>query len=198
MTLETAQVYLTDPAGLAAFEAALEHWCRSRPGSFAARNLPGCWGAGQFSVELRGASAEGLEALPGVARVDRLRHRPIGGGLRAPELSGGILRTLLLKVRDGVADAQVVALERELLAMPDYMAGIRNWRLSRVVAGGHWTHVWQQEFAGVGDLQGEYLLHPYHWGWVDRWFDPAFPECSVESICHAFCPLPASILATSG
>ncbi|MFZ6048354.1 Dabb family protein [Pseudomonas sp. CR3202] len=195
MQAELAQVYLTADADVPAFEQALALWCQSHSGAFGGRNLPGCWGAGDFSVELRGADSASLEALPGVARVDWLSHAPIGAGKRAPGLSGGVLRTLLLRVRADVPASQVESLERELLAMPDYMAGIRNWQLGRVTSGSSWTHVWQQEFAEVGDLHGEYLLHPYHWGWVDRWFDPAFPEWTVEAICHAYCPLPTSILA---
>ncbi|MBD2838411.1 Dabb family protein [Pseudomonas sp. JM0905a] len=195
MQAEVAQVYLADDADQPAFEQALVRWCQSHPGAFGGRNLPGCWGAGDFSVESRGKGLASLEDLPGVARVDRLGHRRIGGGTRAPGLTSGVLRTLLLRVRTDVAASHVEALERELLAMPNYMAGIRNWQLGRVTSDSSWTHVWQQEFAEVGDLHGEYLMHPYHWGWVDRWFDPAFPEWTVEAICHAYCPLPASILA---
>ncbi|MDH4874701.1 Dabb family protein [Pseudomonas sp. BN515] len=195
MQAEVAQVYLAGDADQPAFEQALVRWCQSHPGAFGGRNLPGCWGAGDFSVESRGNGLASLEDLPGVARVDRLGHRRIGGGTRAPGLTGGVLRTLLLRVRTDVAASHVEALERELLAMPNYMAGIRNWQLGRVTSDSSWTHVWQQEFAEVGDLHGEYLMHPYHWGWVDRWFDPAFPEWTVEAICHAYCPLPASILA---
>ncbi|MCQ4438476.1 hypothetical protein NO135_26060, partial [Clostridioides difficile] len=69
------------------------------------------------------------------------------------------------------------------------MPGIRNWRLSRIETPGAWTHVWQQEFAYVGDLLGEYLMHPYHWGWVDRRFDAESPAWPVDAISHAFCPL---------
>ncbi|MNO63314.1 Stress responsive A/B Barrel Domain protein [compost metagenome] len=197
MQSELAQVYLAVNADIPAFERALERWCQAHPGAFAGRNLPGCWGAGDFSIELRGHDAAGLQALPGIARVDRLSHARVGGGERAPGLSGGVLRTLLLRVRADVPASQVEALERELLAMPDYMAGIRNWQLGRVTSASDWTHVWQQEFAEVSNLHGEYLLHPYHWGWVDRWFDPAFPEWTVEAICHAYCPLPESILTAA-
>ncbi|MBT8766072.1 Dabb family protein [Metapseudomonas boanensis] len=195
MSSEVAQIYLAADADVPTFERALDRWCQAAPLAFAGRNLPGCWGAGDFSVDLRALGGASLEELPGVARVDRLSHIRIGGGERAPGLVAGVLRTLLLRVRPEAPAHQVEALERDLLAMPGYMRGIRNWQLGRVTSTSHWSHVWQQEFAEEGDLHGEYLLHPFHWGWVDRWFDPAFPEWTVEAICHAFCPLPASVLA---
>jgi hypothetical protein len=205
MARETVQLYFSGEA--AATAAAIDALAQPLPGlrrHQLGRNLDGCWGAGTFTLDLwweRAPAAElesGLARLPGFVRADRVVYDDcIGGGLREPALGDGIWRTLLLRVRPQAPAAQVRALEQELLAMPAYMGGIRNWRLSRVTAGsGGWTHVWQQEYARLDDLLGEYLMHPYHWGWVDRWFDPEFPEWTVETgLCHAFCPLPASVLA---
>lgn len=47
----------------------------------------------------------------------------------------------------------------------------------------------------MDDLPGEYLMHPFHWGRVDRWFDPEFPEWTVDAISHAFCTLTTSLIA---
>jgi hypothetical protein len=201
---ETAQLYLDPGAGPGELEdelqrriqhlAGLEHFSLGR-------NLEGSWGAGDFTLDLCFASnafqagtAASLAQLPGVARVDRVAYERLGGGQRAVGLQGGIWRTLMFRVRPQQYPGHVESLERDLLRMPAYMAGIRNWQLSRVCSNSSWTHVWQQEFAGVDDLQGEYLAHPFHWGWVDRWFDPEFPEWTVEAIAHAFCPLATSLL----
>jgi hypothetical protein len=206
MRHDTAQVFVsaTDDAG--AIERALHDAARALPGATRvalARNLEGCWGAGDYTLDvLRDERATdqvmdftALARVPGVVRIDGAACRAIGGGLREPALRDGVWRTLMLRVRPEASEAQVRELERELLRMPAFMPGIRNWRLSRIVTPGAWTHVWQQEFAHVGDLLGEYLLHPYHWGWVDRRFDAESPDWTVDAISHAFCPLASSLLA---
>lgn len=192
---ETAQIYLRPGADAAAVAALLD----TLPGHCAA-NLPGAFGAGDYSWEPGAAAADDaaatLAAHPAIARVDRVRFAPLAGGRRQPPLSNGIRRTLLLRVRPGAAAAAVAALEQDLLRMPRYLAGIRNWSLGRVHGHAVWTHVWQQEFARVEDLLGEYMLHAYHWGWADRWFDPESPHWIVDTaLCHAFCPFTASVLA---
>ncbi|MDH4554106.1 Dabb family protein [Pseudomonas sp. BN417] len=201
---ETAQLYLDPDAGPGEVADELQRRAQGLAGLkyfSLGRNLEGSWGAGDFTLDLcfasnafQASTATSLAQLPGVSRVDRVAYERLGGGQRAVGLQGGIWRTLLLRVRPHRDPGHVAALERDLLRMPAYMSGIRNWQLSRVCSNSGWTHVWQQEFARVDDLQGEYLIHPFHWGWVDRWFDPEFPEWTVEAIAHAFCPLATSIL----
>ncbi|WP_321852278.1 Dabb family protein [Burkholderia diffusa] len=206
MRHDTAQIFAsaTDDAG--AFERALRDAAHALPGATRvalARNLDGCWNAGDYTLDvLRDEQAAdhardftALARIPGVVRIDGAACRAVGGGLREPALRDGVWRTLMLRVRPKADEAQVRDLERELLRMPAFMPGIRNWRLSRIVTPGAWTHVWQQEFAHAGDLLGEYLLHPYHWGWVDRRFDAESPDWTVDAISHAFCPLASSLLA---
>jgi hypothetical protein len=205
--LETVQIHLAAGSDLAAVESAIaarieslsqvQHWQFGR-------NLEGSWGAGTHTLDLHWSESAvsdatlQLDRIAGVDSIDRVIYQSIGAGVREPHIENGIWRTLLLRTRP-VAAEQVRALEQDLLRMPLYMQGIRNWRLSRVVpgnigGGGEWTHVWQQEYARVDDLLGEYLVHPFHWAWVDRWFDMEFPEWTVDRISHAFCPLPASLL----
>ncbi len=206
MRRETVQLFfneaaLTD-ATLAALRACAQTFAGLRQQRLA-RNLEGSWGAGTYTWDLwwdEAASAVDIKAalsgLAGFERVDQLSYAPIDSGVRAADLQAGIWRTLLLRVRPEASAAQVRRLEQDLLRMPQYMAGIRNWSLSRVTSNSTWTHVWQQEYAQLGDLLGEYLLHPFHWGWVDRLFDPEFPEWTVETtLCHAFCPLEISLLS---
>lgn len=202
MWYETAQLYL-DP-DTETDESLIRRTLLTLPGlqhMNLGRNHEGSWWAGDFTVDLffsdgicRRDVTDHLAQLPGVARLDHVTYQRIGGGQRAPDLKDGIWRTLLLRVRPEQDPALVTALERDLLRMPAYMPGIRNWQLGRVCSDSNWTHVWQQEYSRLDDLQGEYLTHPYHWGWVDRWFDPEFPEWTVEAISHAFCPLETSIL----
>lgn len=203
--LITAQVFLEDTAdraSLASHLPALERQISGLTLLHAGENCPGSWGAGAFTLDGVAHStadaahlASALGALPGVTHADAVAYTAVGSGLRAPGLRGGIWRTLMLRVRPEASTAQVAGLEQDLLTMPRYMAGIRNWRLSRVVSPSRWTHVWQQEYQSIDDLQGEYLLHPFHWGWVDHWFDPEFPDWTVDTqLSHAFCALPESII----
>lgn len=205
MRYETAQLYLEPDS--TADEEQIRHALLALPGLqhlSLARNLEGSWWAGDYTLDLCFSNAADhsdvnshLARLPGVARLDRVAYQRIGGGQRARDLQDGIWRTLLFRVRPEQDAALVAALERDLLRMPAYMPGIRNWQLARVCSDSQWTHVWQQEYSRLEDLQGEYLAHPYHWGWVDRWFDPEFSEWTVEAISHAFCPLQTSLLTHS-
>lgn len=200
---ETAQLYL-DP-NVTVDESLLQRTLLALPGlqhMNLSRNLEGSWWAGDFTLDLMLAEAlpqdemaDRLAQLPGMARLDRVAYCRLAGGEREPGLRDGIWRTLLLRSRPEQDTALVAQLERDLLRMPDYMPGIRNWQLSRVCSDSSWTHVWQQEYSRLEDLQGEYLVHPYHWGWVDRWFDPEFAEWTVDAISHAFCPLQESLLS---
>ncbi|WP_019450904.1 Dabb family protein [Cupriavidus sp. BIS7] len=205
MPIETAQLRLgSDSVGMDApiLERQLLARVSELPGVrqiALGRNMEGSFGAGDYTLdlELADAPAMGLaSALRGLAEVDSVVYRPIGGGQREPLLRDGVWRTLMFRVRPQASAQQVRALERDLLRMPDYMPGILNWRLARVLSADTWTHVWQQEFASVNDLLGEYLMHPFHWGWVDRWFDPECPDWTVEAISHAFCPLTTSLIAS--
>ncbi|MBY4825944.1 Dabb family protein [Burkholderia contaminans] len=206
MRHDTAQVFVSADCDAGAIEHALHAAAHARAGTkrvALARNLDGSWGAGDYTLDvLRDESAAdgtvdfgALARLPGIERIDRARCRAIGGGLREPALREGVWRTLMLRTPPQAGTVRIAALERELLQMPAFMPGIRNWRLSRIEPPGAWTHVWQQEFAHVGDLLGEYLMHPYHWGWVDRRFDAESPDWTVDAISHAFCPLASSLLA---
>jgi hypothetical protein len=197
MVHETAQLYLQPGADRAALADAL----RATPGH-CAPNLAGCWGAGDFTWDASGPTstsmAARLQALPGVARVDHVHYDPIASGMRAPELRHGVKRTLLLRVQPHAPAPAVAALEHALQRMPRYLSGIRNWSLGRVCSDSRWTHVWQQEFASVDELLGEYMAHPYHWAWVDRWFDPECPQRIVDTaLSHAFCRIESSVLARS-
>jgi len=76
------------------------------------------------------------------------------------------------------------------MAMPEHIATIRSWALSRVDGASgptRWTHAWEQEYVDIAGLTGEYLLNPYHWAHVDRWFDGEVPGAIVEpALAHVF------------
>ena len=161
--------------------------------------LPGVYNGGDYLWRQRGpqhplctAAAQALLSQPHrVARVDSVAFRDgeEGGNWNGP----GVYRALLLSVKSSAGADTLARFESEVLAMPRYIPSIRAWRLSRVAeaAGARtWTHVWEQRYDELAGLSGPYMLHPYHWAWVDRWFDPESPDWIVDThLCHSFCRL---------
>ncbi len=131
--------------------------------------------------------------------IDSAVYEPGRSGTQQPGIANGVYRTLLLKIEDGTPAETAARFERELAAMPDYISSIRNWTLSRVTGGSGqlpWTHVWEQEYQTLEGLTGPYMMHPYHWGFVDRWFDPEGTERIVAiAKCHVFCRFHQSVLS---
>jgi hypothetical protein len=139
-----------------------------------------------------------LAADPAVAAVDWAVFESIGAGDNAPQTPGGAYRQLTLSVVDGTPASVTERFERETAAMPDHISTILRWRLSRVLASGgarNWTHVWEQEYAGPEGFQGEYMNHPYHWGFIDRWFDIEAPDRIVDRrISNSLCRIDRRVL----
>src|SRR5262249_32936829 len=174
-------------------------------------NLPGTLNGGDLTLDLvfegaasaarwceAAASERGArETFAGlVARVDAVHYAPHEAGLATPGPAAPLKRTLLLRVEPETPPDRVARFERELAAMPDHVTAIRNWHLARVDdPRGRFTHVWAQEFAGIEGLEVDYMVDPYHWAYVDRWFDPESGERIVAlDFAHVFCPLPQSVL----
>ncbi|MFE5328069.1 Dabb family protein [Embleya sp. NPDC056575] len=153
-------------------------------GLSAGPDLPGSVGGLGWSWDLR---ADARPELP--ASADAIVLRPVRAGF-VPLTGPRIKRTLLLTVRAGTPADVLAEFESDLIAMPEHIGTIRSWALSRVdpVGGGTaWTHAWEQEYATIEGLTGEYLLNPYHWAHVDRWFDGEIPGAIVEPVlAHVF------------
>jgi Stress responsive A/B Barrel Domain len=135
----------------------------------------------------------------GVVRVDSCFFVTGQSGVSEPGLATGVHRTLFLCADHNATDERVAQFEAEMVQMAQYIPAIRNWRLSRVSeAGGElpWTHVWEQEYAGIGGLMGPYMLHPYHWAFIDRWFDHECPDWLVNlRLCHSFAMYGKAVLS---
>ena len=131
-------------------------------------------------------------STPAVTHVDSALYRghPIGPDRRA----GSVYRALLLRVAPDTPGDVVARFETDLAAMPRYVHTITSWQLSRVetaIGTFPWTHVFSQRFTDIEGLTGPYLMHPIHWAYVDRWFDPECPDCIVrDRLCHSFCSYP--------
>lgn len=176
---------------------------------FVSPTLPGVFFGGDLLAHFQFADGAALNAaLPAIdaalasdaiALVDRATYAGAANGVAAPGLKNGVYRTLLLSVAAGASEAALQAFEEDLRSMTRHVPAIRNWQLSRTMSGSGampWTHVWEQEYESIDGLMGPYMMHPCHWGMVDRWFDPEFPEGMINPrIVHTFVAAPESVLA---
>jgi hypothetical protein len=141
-----------------------------------------------------------IAADPGVAELDAAAYGVKRFGVGDAGLRNGVYRVLLVAA---VAEASAAARQdfaNELAAMPDYIPEIINWGMNTVIASRgerQWTHVWEQEFAEVEHLTGAYMSSPYHWGFIDRWFDSEMPEQIIPNgdLRHSASTLETSVIA---
>ena len=123
-------------------------------------------------------------------------------GSKPGGLNKGAYRTLFLSVNQAPNEAAVAKFDAETYMMGVYIHTIKNWQVSRVKeAGGSrpWTHVWEQEYEDISGLHGAYMLHPHHWGHIDRWYDPECTDYMIDTfLCHTFCNFDGSMIAPKG
>jgi Stress responsive A/B Barrel Domain len=168
--------------------------------------LPGSRNGGDILVHLRFDSrsqwlsaADDFAAVLDVPRITRINGATYPGTpTRNGSASGTVYRALLLRVLPETDASTLARFEDELSSMPRHIPAIRAWQLSRVddaIGRSEWTHVFEQEFTDVGGLMGPYLMHPFHWAVVDRWFDPECPDVIIRNrVCHSFCHCEDAIL----
>ncbi len=134
-----------------------------------------------------------------IDHADSCAYRPTGVQLREADIGQSLYRALFLSVKQGTAPDRITQFESDTLAMPDYIPEIRNWALSKVKESHGprgWTHVWEQEFRTIEDLRGPYMASAYHWGFLDRWFDPEHHDFIVDThLCHSASALEESVIA---
>jgi Stress responsive A/B Barrel Domain len=186
--------------------AALREAVRDVPDALVEPTLPGVRNGGDILMHLRFAdeatwarlqmSLEEVLSTPAVTHIDSAlyRGRPVG----PDEPGGSVFRALFLRVVPETPDDVVARFEADLAAMPRYVSSITAWQLSRVdtaIGASEWTHVFSQRFTDLEGLTGPYLMHPIHWAFVDRWFDPECPDYIVrDRVCHSFCALDTSVM----
>jgi hypothetical protein len=135
-----------------------------------------------------------------VARTDAVQFESTNVHVAEPDIADFVKRTLFLEVERNTPPDKEAEFGRVLTGMPRYIDAIRNWAFHRVdddftIGPRRWTHVWEQEFRELSGLRVDYMVSPYHWGYVDPWFDPESPHRVVApGVAHVYCPAAASIL----
>jgi len=136
-----------------------------------------------------------------VHQVDSMAYAGGRVGTKRP-LDHGVYRLLVLSVNRAASEVAVAQFDSETYEMGLYIPSILNWQLSRVVESSgarRWTHVWEQEFENLDGLLRTYMLHPYHWGWINRWYDPECTEHMIDNyLCHSFCNFTGQVIAQGG
>ena len=154
------------------------------------------WRDSEAGSRFREAAALLADAVR-VRLVEHVAYEGAGGGVSPRK---GLYRVALFCANRSPTPARLACFAAETRAMPRHVRSIRRWQLSTPAhASGSrtWTHVWEQEYDDLGGLTGPYMLHPCHWGEVDRWFDPESPERIVAlDFAHVFCVMPRSVLAS--
>jgi hypothetical protein len=184
--------------------AALRGAVRDVPDALVQATLPGVRNGGDILMHLRlpdetpwpslQTRLDEVLSTPAVTHIDSARYRgcPVG----PDEPGGSVFRALFLRVAPQTPEDVVARFEADLAAMPRYVRTITAWQLSRVetaIGTSQWTHVFSQRFTDVDGLTGPYLMHPIHWAYVDRWFDPECPDYIVrDRVCHSFCRYPGA------
>jgi len=141
------------------------------------------------------AAEDGLEAnaiMNNPARVRQVDSVGYAGGRAGSKetLARGVYRLLLLSLDEAASTADVAQFEYETYEMGLYIPSIIQWRISRVSEDSGtapWTHIWEQEYRDLDGLLKTYMLHPHHWGWINRWYDPECAEHIVHNVCQSFC-----------
>ena len=135
-----------------------------------------------------------------VARTDAVQFESTNAHIGEATITDFVKRTLFLEVDRSTPPDKAREFDRVLTGMPRYIDAIRNWAYHRVdddftVGPRRWTHVWEQEFQELSGLRVDYMVSPYHWGYVDTWFDPESPHRVVApGVAHVYCPAAASVL----
>lgn len=148
------------------------------------------------------AQKQRLASLPGVSHVESVAYQAGPSQATRPGLTNGIYRVALFCANHKATPDRIEAFGRDTFMMGHYIKKIRNWQVSRVLESSGvrpWTHVWEQEYDDITGLQHAYMLHPHHWGHIDRWFDPECQDWLIDTyLCHTYADLPASVMAPKG
>jgi hypothetical protein len=202
---------------LASFERELGDVAKRVPGLVKAhlgRHFPNTVGGGDYTWDLAFADRERCPAWLDqlrvadhgdlfaklVARADVVQFAATNVHVADLTITDFVKRTLFLEVDRSTPPDKAQEFDRVLTGMPRYIDAIRNWAYHRVdddaiIGPRRWTHVWEQEFQELSGLRVDYMVSPYHWGYVDTWFDPESPHRVVApGVAHVYCPAATTIL----
>jgi hypothetical protein len=133
-----------------------------------------------------------------VERTDVVFFEPMREVIAEPGIANFLKRSLVVRVPGETPPEKVELFEKQIMEMPRHIPAIKNWAFARTaqdVRKTRWTHVWEMEIQDPAAFQ-EYLLSPFHWGVVDLWFNPEWPDQQIvgRDFLHGYYEAPSTVL----
>lgn len=108
-------------------------------------------------------------------------------------------RILIFSLRDGADPAMVEKMEAVMNDMTDHVPGLRNCKFARVVESegtDRWAYAYECDFDHMGSFLGKYMTTPFHFLYIDKFFEPAAGEWVANTnLCTPYFPQDKPFLA---
>lgn len=117
--------------------------------------------------------------------VSRFEFGAYGEGeltLQEKERSG-CHRVLMFALIEDADPEMVAKMESVMNGMTDHVPGLRNCKFAKVVesaGSSDWAYVYECDFDEPGSFLGKYMTTPFHFCYIDKFFEPACNEWIVD------------------
>lgn len=107
-------------------------------------------------------------------------------------------RLLIFRAYEDTPQELVEKMERTIIKFPDYVPQIANAKLAKIVettGTNEWNYAFDVDYEQVTDYFGWYLGTPYHWAYIDRFFEPSSDEFFIDPhLCSVYCAQERALL----
>lgn len=88
-------------------------------------------------------------------------------------------RILIFSLLDDADPAMVTKMEANMNGMTEHVPGLRNCKFAKIVesdGSDAWAYAYECDFDEPGSFLGKYMTTPYHFCYIDKFFEPACNE----------------------
>lgn len=108
-------------------------------------------------------------------------------------------RVLIFSLIEDADPKMIEKMEAFTCGMVDFVPGLRNCKLAKVIESTgsfDWAYAFECDFDEPGSFLGKYMTTPYHFTYVDKFFEPACNEWIVDpGLCTPYCAQEKPFLA---
>lgn len=108
-------------------------------------------------------------------------------------------RVLLFHVLDNATEELKAEMEENIIRFPTFVTGMVNCKICKVVessGSNQWDYAFECDYDTPYTYVGAYLATPYHWGFIDRYFEPSAKEFFIDpNLTSVYCAAPSAFLA---